>query len=160
MASQDPLNILGSLVVQLAESFPSILESILPLYEVAIGPKVRRTSVDIASLEDAVVKHTLGDKPVVLLVDAINESSHAENLQRSLIKLVRAIPNLRVVVTGTSAIFPVEHATILNLDAAIMKEDINTFTRSVLQKDRVLRNLSTELKDHIWTTIVEGADGS
>lgn len=157
-ASQDPVHILGSLVAQLSESIPSILESIWPLYETTKS-KTRGCPIDITAIEDAIVKHASGSRRVILLVDAINESAQMEDIKCSLLKLSSRVPNLRILVTDTTDMTSQEHS-IVSMNASIMKGDIDAFIRSRLQQDETLRNLNAKLKHQIWETILEGADGS
>ncbi|KAJ6077324.1 uncharacterized protein N7446_000260 [Penicillium canescens] len=160
VASQDPKNILGSLLAQLSESNPSILESIWPFYEAKMNPIAGRYPVDIADIEDAIIEHMSGDQPVVLLVDALNESCQSENIKRSLIRMLSKLPNLRVLLTGTTDMFSCEHARIININVTGITDDIDTFIRFTLQEDGMLKKLNSKLKDQIWETISQGADGS
>lgn len=159
-ASQDPLNILGSFVAQLSESMPSILDTIWPLYEENAKNKAHRHPVDISALEDAIIKATFGEKPIVLLIDAINESSYLEDINRSLLKLSSQSSNIRILVTGTAEVIPDGHATTINMNTSIIRDDIYTFVNYRLEIDDKLRNLSAKLKNEIWQTLVKGADGS
>lgn len=101
-----------------------------------------------------------GDKPVVLLVDAINESSYSENIKQSLRKLLDQLPNLRVLLTGQTALASSEHATIININSANIKGDIDTFILSRLHEDGMLKGLNSKLKHEIRQTISQKADGS
>ncbi|KAJ5826063.1 hypothetical protein N7474_003201 [Penicillium riverlandense] len=159
-ASQDPVNILGSFVAQLSESVPSILDSIWPLYEENAKNQSHRHPVDLSTLEDAIVKATFGKRPIVLLIDAINESSHMEYIKRSLLKLSSQSSNIRILVTGTAEVISERHASIVYMNASIIRNDIDTFVHYRLEHDDMLRNLSAKLKDEIWRTLVKGADGS
>ncbi|GAD91601.1 hypothetical protein PVAR5_0174 [Paecilomyces variotii No. 5] len=159
-ASQDPVNILGSFVVQLSEAIPSILETIWPLYEKATKLNAHTSPIDITSVEDAIIKHASGPRRVVLFVDAMNESAHMENIKCSLLRLSDLSPHIRILVTGTTDVFTAEHASIINMNGVIIRSDIHSFVRSGLQQDETLRNLSPKLKEQILAAIVEGADGS
>ncbi|KAJ5220394.1 hypothetical protein N7468_009598 [Penicillium chermesinum] len=76
-ASHEPVNILGSFVAQIAEWFPAILDDILPEYEATMHSKTRKSAVDIDTLEEAIVKHVRGRRPVLFMIDAINENAAA-----------------------------------------------------------------------------------
>ncbi|KAJ6157834.1 hypothetical protein N7470_005426 [Penicillium chermesinum] len=160
-ASHEPVNILGSFVAQIAEWFPAILDDILPEYEATMHSKTRKSAVDIDTLEEAIVKHVRGRRPVLFMIDAINESmEQTEDLQYRMGRLVERVPNVRALMTGTNAPLDSKHSTTLNIDAAAIKNDIGIFTSSTLKKNRMLRNLPKSLQEHIQTKIVEGADGS
>ncbi|KAL1886818.1 hypothetical protein Plec18167_000753 [Paecilomyces lecythidis] len=159
-ASQDTVNILGSFVAQLSETNPSILEATWPLYEKATKLNAHTSPIDITPVEDAIVKHASGSRRVILLVDAINESAHMENIKCSLLRLSDLASNLRILVTGTTDVFSLEHASIVNMNGIIVKSDIHSFVQSELQQNETLRNLSPKTKEQILATIVEGADGS
>ncbi|OQD77451.1 hypothetical protein PENDEC_c002G01225 [Penicillium decumbens] len=159
-AFQDPVNILGSLLAQLSESIPSVLESIWPLYKATTKSSAHRRPIDIGAIEDAIIKHTSGAKRVILLIDAINESVYKEIIIRSLLKISNLAPNLRILITGTTDVIPGQHANIIHMNASIVRDDIDAFIRFRMQQDETLRNLSARLQDQIWATILEGADGS
>ncbi|KAI2718505.1 hypothetical protein DTO013E5_8163 [Penicillium roqueforti] len=159
-AFQEPVNILGSLLVQLSESIPSVLESIWPLFKATTKSSAYRRPIDIGAIEDAIIKISSGGKRVILLIDAINESVYKEIIIRSLLKISNLAPNLRILITGTANLIPGQHANVIHMNAEIVRDDIDVFIRFRLQQDETLRNLSTRLQDQIWTTILEGADGS
>lgn len=157
-ASQDPVNILGSLLAQVSESIPSALDSIWPLYKATTS--AHRRPIDIGALEDAIVQHTYGGKRVILLIDAINECVNQEIIIRSLLKISNSVPSLRVLVTATADLIPRQHANIFHMSSSTVKDDIDAYIRFRLQQDRTFRNLSTSLQDQIWETLLQGADGS
>ncbi|KAJ5612966.1 hypothetical protein N7510_006160 [Penicillium lagena] len=159
-ASQDPVNILGSFVAQLSESMPSILDTIWPIYEEKAKSQAHRHPIDVSALEDALIKATFSERPIVLLLDAINESSHMEDIKRSLLKLSSESSNIRILMSGTADVISKGYASIVNMNASIIRDDIDTFVRYRLEHDDMLRNLSAKLKDEIWGTLVRGADGS
>lgn len=159
-ASQAAANILGSLVAQLARSNSSILDNLRSLYDKIPKTQAHRLPVDISALEDAIVKHSTTKSRIVILVDALNESSETENIERSLLNLARQSQNIRVLVTTTSTTTSSKEANFLNIKAETMKEDIKSFIHYRLEHDNTLRNLTPQLQAEIAETLLKNADGS
>lgn len=161
-ASQDPRNILGSLVAQLSGYDPLMLDEIRLLYEKGAQNQAHRQPIEISALENAVAKCTSWTKPVVLLVDAINESSELDRIEPLLLKLANCSPNLRILVTTTAvstASLP-EYARTINVSATMMRNDIDAFIQHRFQQDETLRALPSKLKAEIEKTLLYNADGS
>ncbi|KAJ5092536.1 hypothetical protein NUU61_007406 [Penicillium alfredii] len=159
-ASQDLVNILGSLVAQLSSSMPSILDSIRPIYNDTPKSQTHRHPIDINILEDAIIRHSSGSRQVVLLIDAINESLHAERIKRSLLRLASLSTNLRIVITSTTDVISSIHATAVNMNAEVIRNDIEAFIHHRFKQDETLGHLSAALKEEISTTLLSEADGS
>ncbi|GLI75512.1 hypothetical protein PoHVEF18_003768 [Penicillium ochrochloron] len=159
-ASQASVNILGSLVAQLARSNPGILEDIRSLYDKIPKTQTHSQPVDFSALEDAIIRHSNGQSRVVILVDAPNESPEAEHIEKSLLYLARLSLNIRILVTTTSTRASSKEANFLNIRAETMEEDIKTFIQYRLEHDNTLRNLTPKLQAEIAETLLKGADGS
>lgn len=157
-ASQDPVNILGSLVAQLSDTIPSILESIRPLYEKTPNGQAHRHPIDINALEDAIVKYSSHGTRVIL-IDAINESQHIERIKQSLQRIASLSTNLRILITSTVDVISPAHAKIVNMNTENIRVDIDAFIYYRLEEEG-LKQLSTTLKNKIRTTLSNGADGS
>lgn len=160
VASQEPINILGSLVAQLSSMMPSILDGIRPLYQEALKQQTHTPPIEITVLEDAIIQTSSDKTRVVLLIDAINESLHAEYIKRSLLGLADMSTNLRILVTSTEDIISSRYVTTMTMDAEIIQQDIAAFINHRIQQDETLRNVSAKLKDEIRTTLLHDADGS
>lgn len=159
-ASQAPVNILGSLVAQLARSNPGILEDIRSLYDKIPKTQTHSQPVDFSALEDAIIRHSNGQSRVVILVDASNESPEVEHIEKSLLYLARLSLNIRILVTTTSTRASSKEANFLNIRAETMEEDIKTFIQYRLEHDNTLRNLTPKLQAEIAETLLKDADGS
>lgn len=159
-ASQIAVNVLGSLVAQLARSNPAILDDIRSVYDKTPETQTHRSPIDISDLEDAIIRHSNGKSRIVILVDALNESSEMENIERCLLYLARLSLNIRILVTTTSTRTPSKEANFLNIRAETMKEDIKTFIQYRLEHDKSLRNLTPKLQAEIAETLLRNADGS
>lgn len=159
-ASQSAVNILGSLVAQLARTNPAILENIRSLYDKIPKTQTHSLPVEISALEDAIIRHSNGPSRIVILVDALNESSETESIERSLLYLARLSLNIRILVTTTSTRASSKEANFLNIKAETMKEDIKTFIQYRLEHDNTLRSLTPKLQAEIAETLLKDADGS
>lgn len=159
-ASQAGVNILGSLVAQLARSNPAILKNIRSLYDKIPKTQTHSQPVDISELEDAIIRHSNGQSRIVILVDALNETSEMGNIEKSLLYLARMSLNIRILVTTTSTKASSKEANFLNIRAETMEEDIKTFIQYRLEHDSTLRNLTPKLQAEIAEKLLKGADGS
>lgn len=159
-ASQVAVNVLGSLVAQLARSNSAILDDIRSVYDKIPKTQTHRPPIDISDLEDAIIRHSNGKSRIVILVDALNESSETENIERCLLYIARLSLNIRILVTTTSTRTPSKVANFLNIRAETMKEDIKSFIQYRLEHDKSLRNLTPKLQAEIAETLLSNADGS
>lgn len=159
-ASQEPVYVLGSLVVQLSSIIPRILDDIRPLYEEVPRNQGHRHPINLATLEDAIIKHSSGKSQVVLLIDAINESPHTERLKASVLRLADLSTNLRILVTSTADMVSANHTNTVNMDAFVIRDDIDAFIHHRLDENETLCNLNSLQKDEIRSTLTSEADGS
>jgi hypothetical protein len=160
-ASQDPRNILGSLVAQLSGYDLSILDEVRRMHNNVSQNQAHRQPIDLTALDDAIVKCTSGTKPVLLLIDAINESCETVNIERLLSTLANRSPNIRILVTTTSVrTSNLPYAKTLNVSAEMMRNDIYAFIQHRLNQDDTLKSLSAKLKAEIERTLLSKADGS
>ncbi|PYH42439.1 ankyrin repeat domain-containing protein [Aspergillus saccharolyticus JOP 1030-1] len=158
-AFQEPVNILGSLVVQLSTWDPSVLETIWPLYEATAKSHLHRQPIAISALEDALIKHTFDDRRVIILIDAINENPHHEQLIHALMRIATHAKDLRILMMSTTDLLPGKTCTI-HMNASLVRHDIDKFIPLRLQQDNILNSLSQKMQHHIWETLLAGADGS
>ncbi|KAJ5692491.1 hypothetical protein N7462_001914 [Penicillium macrosclerotiorum] len=159
-ASQTLVNILGSLVVQLSASDPSILDNIKASYEKIPQTSAHRLPIEIPTLEDAIVKSSSEKRQSLIFVDAINESPQTEKIENCLLRLATLSPNIRIFVTTTTTTASPKVAHILNLNADKMRGDIDAFIKYRLERDETLRSLPLKLKNDIEQHLLQTADGS
>jgi hypothetical protein len=139
-----------------------MLDEIRCLYEDGAKDQAHRQPIEISALEKAVTRCTSWTKPVLLLVDAINESSELDRVEPLLLKLANCSPNLRILVTTTAvstASLP-EYAQTINVSATMMRDDIDAFIQHRFQNDETLKSLPPKLKAEIDKTLLYNADGS
>lgn len=163
-ASQDPLNIFGSLVAQLSQTMPSILDTIRPVFE-GTRSQSHRPPIEITLLENSIIQHSSKDRRILFLIDAINESGCMPSIITSLLKLAEQSTNLRILVTTTADAATLEkiapsYVTVVDVGSGIMQDDIEKFVYHRLENDETLRNVSSTLKETIRKTLLKDADGS
>ncbi|KAJ5725899.1 uncharacterized protein N7483_007256 [Penicillium malachiteum] len=161
-ASQIPVNILGSLIAQLSGSDASILDNIRSLYDSIPKSQAHKRPVDIAVLEDAIIKYASGQTQVVIFIDAINESHDPRNIESSLLRFAELATNIRVLVTTSSTmVLPQDSkADMLNISADMMSGDIQAYINHRVETDDTMRDLKPELKSEIREKLLKDADGS
>jgi hypothetical protein len=158
-ASQLPVNVLGSLVAQLSGKDASILDNIRPIYNDIPKSQAHKRTIDIAVLEDAIIKHASGKTKVIILVDAINESHDTRHIEISLLRLANLASNIRIVVTTTSTMIK-RDVDMLNISAKMMLGDIKAYLNHRLESDEALREQKPEFKAEIQKRLSDNADGS
>jgi len=162
--SQQPANILGSIVAQLSKVVPSILDSIRQIFEGALSD-THLSPVELPALEAALREHSARFKKVFVLIDAINESIHLSTIKSSLRKMLEQSQNLRVLVTSIAdasslqAIDPTR-VVVVEMHANLLRKDIATFVENCLQSNENLRSVSAKLKSDIKNTLLRDANGS
>jgi len=163
-SSQDPVNIFGSLIAQLSFMMPSMLDSIRPIFDEIRG-QAHRHPIELPLLEESIIKHSSGERRVLILIDAINESAHMTKIISSLLRLAEQLKNLRILVTSTAdaaslrEICPTR-AKIVDMNPDIVQYDIETFVDQRLEKDGTLSNVSGNLKSDIRRALLKDAVGS
>ena len=162
--SHQPVNILGSIVAQLSHSMPSILDNIRPIFEKAKGNKLQQP-IELSILEAAIIKESTASNDALILIDAINESTHTSAIISCLHRLMERSEKLRILVTTTTDAGSLRaqdpsRVIILEMHPEIVRQDIEAFVEYRLQSDESLRYISEELKSDIRETLLINADGS
>ena len=170
--SQDSVNILGSLIVQLCEKDPVIWQWIDQRYYRS-QDKSARGSEDKLKTEELVellvlVLERLG--PALFFIDAVNESKEPESLLGILTEIAEKCTSARIMLSSTEEIAtrtPDEdnkgsHSQLLSF-VPIEKEanlkDIRTYVNAELDKRRKLRQLPRSLKTEVAFTLQKKAHG-
>jgi hypothetical protein len=159
-ASQQPSNVLGSIVAQIARVKPEIVDFVQNVRNIDSGG-VYHNNLALHELE-----HILGQSLVLfdriyILLDALNETPHAITLINSLSRLSKKQSSLRILMTctadppeGTSALMQVLH-----LKNEIVDSDIRAYVTYRLDSERIFSTLSPALKDEIGKALDSGANG-
>jgi hypothetical protein len=143
---------------------PSILASIRPIFERNRSNSYQRT-LELPVLEDILIKHLTDFTTVLILIDAVNESSYLSSLISSLCRLMVRSKSLRILVTSTAdaislrEIDPVR-VIVADMQAAKVQMDIAAFVEYRLRNDQNLCSLSGTLKDEIRAALLRNANGS
>ena len=163
-ASQEPVNILGSLLADLSRSKPGLLLDFEPEFrqskqsKSANGPKLE-------DIEDQLRRSFRGFSKVYILVDAVNESKNYQAVISSLARLFeKATNNVYIMLTSIDDVidedlkrFP-EIVKVRMARHAIMR-DIEAFVEASLQNITNLRRLKSSIKNEILTTLITGSQG-
>ncbi|KAJ5572097.1 hypothetical protein N7535_005757 [Penicillium sp. DV-2018c] len=160
-ASQNARNVLGSLVVQLSSTLPSMLHDIRSIYNE--GP-INQTSgfpIELSALEAAISQCACEKAQIILCVDAINESHEAQLIESSLLRLARLSTSIRVLITTTDSMSSRMHqdATVLSIRGK-SRGDIYNYIQHRLKTDLTLKDLAPAVKEEIEMNILRDADGS
>lgn len=162
--SQDPVNVLSSVVTQLSPTIPSILHSFRSRYETAKAQQIR-IPIGPSHLEEAIIKSCNGMHRVFVLIDAINESACMNSLVSSLQNLARKSSHVYMVVTTTTDAASIhklcpDHARLVEMDSDYIRKDMEEFVDYRLEHDETLQKLGEMHKDNIRWSLRQGADGS
>ncbi|KAK6430023.1 hypothetical protein LTR95_013828 [Oleoguttula sp. CCFEE 5521] len=151
--AQDVTSVLGALVAQLAVHRPSLLDLLDPK-----PTKGKQSS--IAQLESCVIA-AAADSRVVLLVDALNESSGRSAILQSLSRLAENIDGIRILASSTlgSSVLDHQHGPFMQVDMATgqFTPDMVHFIDNSIAHSKILQRLSREI---IHTALLNNADGS
>lgn len=96
--SQELKTVLGCWIAQLALSDPSILDDLLNRFH-PNQPKMEQVSIQ--ELEAVIVRASTGNSPLLLVVDALNESSESRQIGESIMRLVSASSHVRCIASAT-----------------------------------------------------------
>lgn len=162
-ATQDPVNILASFIVQLSHQVPKLLDDFTPEY---LKAKQHSTpaQLSVEQLEKIFITHTKTLPRVFLFLDAVNECQDASAISDLLFRLAPRCSNLRMLVTSTRELnIPEPSGTlqtlVVQMDSSSVTKDISIFVDDMLTLDKGLRNVTMELKADIRLTVINKADG-
>lgn len=132
------------------------------MYDSVAQNQAHRQPIEMAALENAIVKCASETRTVLLLIDAINESSEVDNAERMLLELAKMSPNIRILVTTTAIGAPKlpQYAEAINISAEMMRSDINAFIKHRMNEEDTLKGLPLKLKAEIERTLLNNANGS
>ncbi|OBT96480.2 hypothetical protein VE01_05654 [Pseudogymnoascus verrucosus] len=162
-ATQDPVNILASFIVQLSHQVPELLDDFMPEY---LKAKQHSTpaQLSIEQLEKIFMAHTRSLPHVFLFLDAVNECQDASAISDLLVRLALRCSNLRMLITSTRELNNPEpsgtlQTLVVQMDSSSVTKDISIFVDDMLALDQGLRNVTMELKADIRSTVISNSDG-
>ncbi|KAL9079823.1 MAG: hypothetical protein Q9157_001332 [Trypethelium eluteriae] len=154
--SQDPVNVLGSLIVQLAEKVPSVLDAYQAKF---LSPN----RLKVQELEDQILDHCRMLERFYIFIDAVNESSSSSNIVTSLLRIVQESKNVGIFMTSTPDAETQDilqgRLTPVDMRTSCIEEDIRFFVNIKIQQTPSLRDLSEKIKSEIRQTVVKKSDG-
>lgn len=161
--SQQPVNILGSLIAQLGLKDPGALREVVTCFSdrhTAGKPPTRLNERELCTLFRSVSRHL---HEVTLIIDGLDECGSSIDLDRG--KLVRTLADLRYSTTGSIrlAIFSRDEGDIRaelprfsSVSVAAQSSDIQRFVQA---KAGSLRIKDKDLEAEIMKALVHGAKG-
>lgn len=162
-ASQQPSNILGSIICQFAQHDPSFLSDARSVYESSRYSSYR-TPMELEQMEDSICRHLRRYERAFLLVDAINESQEKDSITKSLFRLMHKCKNLRLLIStiGDAPSNEIGNfaSTTIRFEPTGSRNDIATMVENAFVSRSVLRSLSEKLKHDIRDAFLKQADGS
>ncbi|KAF5597611.1 ankyrin repeat-containing protein [Fusarium subglutinans] len=159
--SQQPLNILGSILYQLSEHHPEALTSIDKL----------RKSGDILGesvLMRLISEHMSSFERFYISVDAINESLRCMEVFEMLLHLIAVNPNVRLFITAISScshwlddLQLEEPPNMIEVDMGTgdADKDIGFYIMTRISEERLLKRLSNETKLQLREKVFGSANG-
>ncbi|RKL31567.1 hypothetical protein BFJ72_g10971 [Fusarium proliferatum] len=159
--SQQPLNILGSILYQLSEQHPEALERIDQL----------RKSGEVlgeSALLNLISEHMLNFDRFYISVDAINESFSCVEVFETLLQIVTNSPNVQLFMTAISScshwledLQLEQPPEMIEVDMGIgdVDRDIDFYITRRISEERLLRRLSNDTKLELREKILGNARG-
>ena len=158
---QDPINVIGSVVGQLAvqeTELPKDLESLFHNCSKA------RTRPSLGSLLEVLKNETSsGARRTYIVIDALDECTNREGLLDGLVEL-HSLVDLAINILVTSRKENDINEALENLPSLFIKEsditqDVELYVQSEIEKRKKLKEKTDVVKARIRSTLVEGAKG-
>ncbi|KIV86025.1 hypothetical protein PV11_01667 [Exophiala sideris] len=159
--SQQLVDILGSLALQVSAWHPSILEDLKEHFE-RDRAKKRGKTLQVWQLEQVLVKHIARFSSAIILVDALEESKDFFGSADCILRLMQQLPNLKVMVTSTRGAVAAGTKDWPHLIEVEMQpdEDIRSYVEAKLSDHAALRRLSSGSREKIKSALIGNADHS
>ena len=165
-ASQDPVNLIGSLLVQLCNIDATLWTSIDARY----NKEPTKSNGNCAPLSLGEATSMLGDalrrfSKVYIIVDAINESNQSALMFSTLWDLGQGHEGLRILFSSTEDLLvpALQRASrqlnTVSMTSTLVDDDIGLYVESCLACNDRLRRLPISLKDDIRSKLLSRADG-
>lgn len=165
-ASQEPVNVIGSLLNQLCNIDATLWTGVEARYSKESTKS--KSKHEPLSLEEVtnMLKDNLRKFPkVYVIVDALNESKKSALMLSTLWDLTQGHEGLRILFSSTEELLvPAEQraSRLLNtvsMTSALVDDDIRLYIESCLECNDRLRRLPISLKDDIRSKLLSRADG-
>lgn len=158
-ASQQVSNIFGSILAKAGTARPDILQHIAPFKRssTSLVPQNNLTVSEVAEIMAFILDSC--DR-FYLLVDALNETPHEEELVKALLQLCAQHSKIRILVTCTRE--PLVSSPAIKervMDVDFVNNDIEAYVLHRLATESCFRVLSPKIHSEIQQKIISGADG-
>ena len=160
VASQDPVNMIGSFLSQVSIVFPNVLEGL----DVKFSRKERPTVQEIEQhLTNQTARSSL---KILLFVDAVNECKKLEPMINTLLRLAQSESDIRVLFTSTeedplmTELTRLKPPKAMSLRMSALSADIDLFIDAKLKEKKNLQGLSSEKIEEIKLVLSSKAGGT
>lgn len=163
-ASQEPINILGSLLATLSLSEPKFLLGFKHQFRESKQSN-SRDGPKLEDIENHLRRCFQGFSKVYLLVDALNESKHYQAVITSLARLFeKSTSNVYIMLTTIDEVINEDlkrFPTVIRVPMAkrAIMRDIEAFVEASLRNITNLRRLKASIKEEIRTTLITRSHG-
>ncbi|CAM1511169.1 Fc.00g086820.m01.CDS01 [Cosmosporella sp. VM-42] len=162
-SSQQISNIFGSAFAQVGAARPEILHHIAPYKrsDTSLG-LVRQNNLTIQQIHEIIAHILQSYDRLYILVDALNETPHQQELVQALVELCETHEKLRVLVTCTREPFLLTTSPLIKLRKMRVRAvdlDIEAYVLHRLESEACFRALSLKMQGEIQQKIVSEADG-
>ena len=125
------------------------------------GSHSARSNLNIAEIVDLATSALNLVGRFYVLIDALNETSHQNQIVPLLLSFCRACPNIRVLVTCTSdPQIQCPELSVMRLSSNSIDRDIGVYVRHRLYNEPGFSVLSDKIKERILKRMLLGADGT
>lgn len=160
--SQDPQNVLGSILAQLCDTNPTFWKDVEERYRKK-NPHFQHQPqrLEAYELENLILQCSENITRTFLFVDALNESKQSSKIFQILLQVIQKSTSIQIMVSSTeelSAGLGSIPATIVTVKQEELAGDIGRYINTHLQHDE-LRDLTAVLKETIGSTLQKRAQG-
>ena len=155
--SQDPQNVLGSLLTQICDMHPKLWSNIEDCYLAKKGPSSQIPKrLQLQEIERFLVQSIGQVGETLIIVDALNESKHGQKIFQTLMHLLQNSISARLMMSSTENIhfdLPLRQALIIKIEPGKTGKDIDECIKAWLKEDDNLCSLPKALKEEIKCTL-------
>ena len=160
--TQDPQNVLGSILVQLCDANPTFWKDVEERYRMRKPRSQHQPQrLEVYELESLILQCSEHFPTTFLFVDALNESRQSSRILQLLVQMIQKCNSIRIMISSTeelsAGLGPIP-ATIVTMKQEILAGDIARYIDIHLQSNE-LRNLPAVLRESIRSTLQMRAQG-
>ncbi|KAF6828382.1 ankyrin repeat protein [Colletotrichum plurivorum] len=159
-ASQAIPNIFGSILAQIGTLRPEVLDHVRPLRKLG-NTLIPQNNLSIEQIHEVMDKALELFDVFYLMIDALNETSHADLVVETLLAMCERHEGLRVLVTCTHE--PVRSSPMIyirHMSTASVDLDIEMYVQNRLACEQSFQTLSPSIREDIREKIVADAHGT